>query len=214
MSYEAQTWAKEQKTGSPTRKAVLLQLANYADGDGLAFPGQQTLSEDLELSERAVRKALGELESGGFLTIEHRFWENSGKQRTNHYHLCLGRNVVPGGAERGATPGAERGAAEEPSTTELPTEPIREVFEKFWSDYPSRRGSKGSKKNAYAAWRRLSAAKREQAMTALPAYREVAGEYPRDAERYLKHELWEGIDLSTIEPPADDGLKVLNGANF
>lgn len=63
MSVEAMAWAKDQRTGSPTRKAVLLAIADYADEHGRAWPSQKRLCEDTELSERAVRNALAELEA-------------------------------------------------------------------------------------------------------------------------------------------------------
>lgn len=68
MSIAAISWAKSQKTGSPTAKLVLLAIAGYADDDGLSWPSQAALMEDTELSERAVRNALALLEGAGFLT--------------------------------------------------------------------------------------------------------------------------------------------------
>lgn len=72
------------------------------------------------------------------------------------------------------------------------------AFEKLWASYPTRNGTKGSKKNALAVWRGLSEAKRTQALTALPTYARAVGSYPKDAERYLRGEMWEGLDASKI----------------
>lgn len=63
-------WAFKRQTGSPTLKAVLVALANYADEDGLCWPSQRRLSEDTELSLRAVRDALSALERAKLITRE------------------------------------------------------------------------------------------------------------------------------------------------
>jgi hypothetical protein len=146
MSNRAITWAYRQRTGSGTRKAVLVALADQANSDGVCWPGQRSLAEDLEFSERAIRKALGDLVVTGFIVVKHRRWEDSQKQRTNYYVLNLERAEPRAGgaggttfltpAERGAGEPAERGAAEEPSalnpqpepssSSPLSTEPIGE----------------------------------------------------------------------------------------
>lgn len=72
--------------------------------------------------------------------------------------------------------------------------PQDDSFENFWNCYPSRRGSKGSKKNARAVWDRLTPEKREQAVSSLPLYEATANGYAKDAERYLRGEVWEGLE--------------------
>lgn len=47
MSFQALSWAKKARTGSPTRKAVLLVLAEYADEDGYCYPSQARIHEEL-----------------------------------------------------------------------------------------------------------------------------------------------------------------------
>lgn len=70
MSVHALSWAKRQKTGSPTLKAVLLAVADYADEDGRCWPSQRRISDDTEFSVRAVRGALSELEEKGLIRRE------------------------------------------------------------------------------------------------------------------------------------------------
>lgn len=69
MSIQAMAWAfKQRQIKSPTQRYVLLCLANYAGEDGHnAFPSVKRLCDDSGLKERAVRKALRELEAGGFI---------------------------------------------------------------------------------------------------------------------------------------------------
>lgn len=77
--------------------------------------------------------------------------------------------------------------------------PQADGFDAFWDSYPSRRGTKGSRKNALALWKKLPEPKREAAVAALPAYSRTMGEFPKDAERYLRHEAWDG--LTNGKPP-------------
>jgi hypothetical protein len=110
VSMQALNWARKQRTGSPTRKAVLFALADQANADGECWPGQNSIAYDLELGrwqlgqkprepgsreddpgERTVRKAIQELERAGFLEVEERRWEDTQKRRTNRYRLNMGR---------------------------------------------------------------------------------------------------------------------------
>lgn len=67
MSIQAVNWALGVHVGSPTLKAVLVAVANYADQDGCCWPSQEKLAEITELSVRAVRGALAALEEKRFL---------------------------------------------------------------------------------------------------------------------------------------------------
>ncbi|MBB4422313.1 hypothetical protein GGD66_000839 [Bradyrhizobium sp. CIR48] len=65
--------AKVQKTkvGSPSAKALLLALANFADDEGAScFPGQHALQEITELSLDTIQRQLKFLIEGGFVTAE------------------------------------------------------------------------------------------------------------------------------------------------
>lgn len=88
MSLLALGWAVAQKTGSVTRKAVLMVLCNYADDKGHAWPSVARICQDAELSERAAQEALRGLEATGFLIKEQRKTEDGG-MRSNLYKLRL-----------------------------------------------------------------------------------------------------------------------------
>jgi hypothetical protein len=88
MSIDAMRWAKAQKTESPTRKAVLMALADYADEHGRAWPSQVRIAADTEMSERTVRTAIGELIERGFLTRQTRF-RPDGTRATDVLHLSM-----------------------------------------------------------------------------------------------------------------------------
>lgn len=86
MSVYAIAWAKRQKTGSPTRKAVLTALADYADEHGKGWPSVGRLAEDTELSVRAVQNALRELVEAGIIERRERPGENG---VTRAFLYCL-----------------------------------------------------------------------------------------------------------------------------
>lgn len=94
MSLAAISWAKSQKTGSPTLKAVLMAVADYADENGRAWPSQSKLSEDTELSERAVRGALADLAEKGLLQKEARR-RADGSRSTDILVIPCNRQQVP-----------------------------------------------------------------------------------------------------------------------
>jgi Helix-turn-helix domain len=64
MSWEATSWAVEQKTGSPHAKLILLLLANRADEDGICWPSQINLAAQSEQSDDTIQRHLSNLEHG------------------------------------------------------------------------------------------------------------------------------------------------------
>jgi hypothetical protein len=87
VSVWAQSWAYEQRLGrwrdlgdgkkgwkgDPGAKSVLAAVATFADEEGYAYCGQDTLAEMTEMSERSVREHLHNLEHAyGKIRREHR----------------------------------------------------------------------------------------------------------------------------------------------
>jgi len=72
MSVEAITWAVKFPAENATEKAILLILANYADGEGSSFPGQQSIATQAACGERTVRRILASLEERGVIRREER----------------------------------------------------------------------------------------------------------------------------------------------
>ena len=71
MSAEHVGWAFRQDVGSPTRKLVLVALADRCNKDSLQCnPHIETLAADCNLGERATRQALADLCDLGFITRE------------------------------------------------------------------------------------------------------------------------------------------------
>lgn len=90
MSLKATSWAWEIPTKDigMTNKFVLLALADYANLDGTCFPSQATLGDKVDLSERSIRTALGELEALGLISRESR--SSTAGRKTDIIKLAVG----------------------------------------------------------------------------------------------------------------------------
>ena len=92
MSIAALSWAKKQKTGSPTMKSVLVSVADYADERGIAWPSQKQLSLDTEMSTRSIMRALADLEELGFLKRKRRT-RSDGTRASDIIYLNFERQI-------------------------------------------------------------------------------------------------------------------------
>jgi hypothetical protein len=91
VSWEAEGWAWE--LDIPTNeKIVLLALANWANGDGFCYPGQQSIAKRASVSERTVRTLLDRLIERGYVQRSRRS-DASGRRMTDGYQLV--RNPTP-----------------------------------------------------------------------------------------------------------------------
>lgn len=93
MSIEAMDWAKRQLCGSPSVKAVLVEIANWTNPDGRAeFRRVRDIASVVELSERNVQRIISKLETAkeqgglGLLQRVPIFGQN-GVQRANGFVL-------------------------------------------------------------------------------------------------------------------------------
>ena len=69
MGWQASHWAKTQKTGSATAKAVLLALAEETDRWGFAWTGELAIADYAEISDRQVRRVVKALAEHGLIAI-------------------------------------------------------------------------------------------------------------------------------------------------
>lgn len=113
------TWAFDQDL-TPEQKIVLLALADYADGDGVCFPGQKNLARKTSIPERTLRRRIQELEGLG-LIIRRRRQGAEGYRTSDEYRLLpAGVAGWPTGQEEAPqrpTVAATREPSEEPSVT-------------------------------------------------------------------------------------------------
>lgn len=72
MAHEYTTWVYKQDISGAGRKFVLIALADIADENGYAFPGQKRLTRMTGQSERSVRQHLEWLVEHGYLKREQR----------------------------------------------------------------------------------------------------------------------------------------------
>lgn len=146
-------WAVEQKTGSPTRKAVLLSLANCANHQtGLCCPSIEAICAETEFGRSAVKNALAELVELGYIARD-RQRRADGTQGTYVYSFP---SQQPGSADGqpGSGDDPSPGSAADPhnqeytsnqETVECVEEPTTKLFvvhpltEKFPVDTPHAR---------------------------------------------------------------------------
>lgn len=96
MSVRAINWAFEQEVPPPL-KVILLALADWADGDGVAFPGQKSLAAKTSIPERTLRRHLQELEERGLIQRRRRSLDNGGRT-SDEYRLIALPAKLAGGA--------------------------------------------------------------------------------------------------------------------
>ena len=132
MSIEYLNHALKVNGLTPTKKFILVILANYADENGSCYPSYRHIAGLIGLkSFKGVQKAIKEFEELGYLTIEHRKLDNGGNT-SNRYHLKIGGMVS--GNHRVPADG-KLGVLKTTNTKEDNKE--REyMFDLFWNFYP------------------------------------------------------------------------------
>jgi len=93
--------------------------------------------------------------------------------------------------------------------TRLEKDSIEEAFARLWADYPRRLTEsatlvKGSRQEAYTAFRALSPEERTQAIEGLPAYKRVYPDKSKavcDCVRYFKYQRWRDVEGLAVAPP-------------
>lgn len=90
------------RVGAPTKKLLLLKLADNANDDGIAWPSRKTLEHATELSRSSVKRLLSDLEGDHWISIEHR--EKDGVSLPSRYHLVGLRYLLAGGVLGGPGP--------------------------------------------------------------------------------------------------------------
>jgi hypothetical protein len=63
-------------------------------------------------------------------------------------------------------------------------------FDKFWNTYPPRRGRRVGKKVAYRYWKKIPVEEQGSVIEAAGRYAAEIGDYAKDAQRWLRDEIW------------------------
>lgn len=97
-------WASEQTTGSATRKAVLMALANAANHHtGRCHPSMKRIATETELSSRSVERATADLLEMGFLARTRRR-RSDGTLGTYSYSFPAANLSLPSDIESAGPP--------------------------------------------------------------------------------------------------------------
>ncbi len=200
MSWEATAAAKKQKAGSPTAKVVLLCLADACNSHStVAYPSQQRLADECEMSIRSVRNHLKELERKKLIRVKPRR-DDGGHRSSNAYELLfLPAESAAGEQSLPATEGKPTGNClphsepkEEPKglySGKSKDDPIKQSFlDSIWKPYPDK--TNNDRKRALAVWRKMAPADRQTAIGSIPVYSAYCKANPwyrpLHVERYLR----------------------------
>lgn len=87
MSWEAEQWARQQRTGDPVTKAVLVGIANWMNPRGdECVVSIRRIADEVEVSTRTVQRHIAKLEDLGLLRTDQRDRDDGG-QGWNAYHF-------------------------------------------------------------------------------------------------------------------------------
>ena len=88
MSGKLVTYVSQFKLGSPTRKSIIVALAETANSDGCAiWKSHKTLAAQVEVSTKTIQRTLKDFEAEGLLC--HVGWKVTGGAQTKHYEMDL-----------------------------------------------------------------------------------------------------------------------------
>jgi hypothetical protein len=116
VSAEAKDWARSQRPGNLSAKALLMELADRADKIGRCWPSQKTLAKSLNCCERTVRHWLDWLEVRGLIKRTRR--NNKYGYRSTDLITLQVASAAPscakGEAKRSFLPAGDGGANRQP----------------------------------------------------------------------------------------------------
>lgn len=146
MSMSLMVEAMKIKVGNPTRKLVLIKLADNANDQGECWPSYANIADHCETSKRSVMTHIKQLEIDGLLRREYR--KGIKGNSSNIYHLTLrgSENIALDPSENTSPP--SENISPPPSENISPRtshslEPVNEpkdicAFEAFWAAYPTK----------------------------------------------------------------------------
>lgn len=136
------------KTQTPTKRLILILLANYCDEKNSCFPSYAHIGKLAGLKDvKHIANIIKEFEQLGFLKVEKRYKENGGNL-SNRYHLTLeGVHTPPMGADPLTPPvstpcNTKEDTKDDTKVSYKPNEqkdflPLTDQeFEDFWNLYP------------------------------------------------------------------------------
>jgi hypothetical protein len=79
----SKVWDHSKQSG--TALLLLLAIADFANDDGMAWPGVETLAKKIKMSERYVHRLIKDMAEAGELRVEYK----AGKKGTNQYWVTI-----------------------------------------------------------------------------------------------------------------------------
>lgn len=136
---------------TPTKKLILVILANYADENNSCFPSYQHIGQIAGIKDpKHIGKIVKEFAMMGLLEITPRYKEDGGNI-SNRYTLKLGTgHHTPKGVQT-TTPHVST-----PPNTKDNTKEIDTAFEEFWKVYPRKVSKSESLKRYKSAIKEVS----------------------------------------------------------
>lgn len=198
MSIECLNKALKIKGLSPTKKLILVLLANYADEKGSCYPSLKHIAEIIGLkTTKTIRTAIQEFESLGYLKIEYRKLENGGNT-SNKYHLKLDTVFNNPKVIEDTT----LLSSVTPNTKDNTKNIYTKDFEDFWNKYPR----KISKKSAFNSYKKaLKQEKPEYINLCALRFAEsckaknIEEQYIPHASTWLNQERWTDVIITKIK---------------
>lgn len=131
MSIECLNKALKIENLAPTKKLVLVILANYADENNTCYPSYQHIGYLAGIKDQKhIGKIIKEFAELGLLEVEHRYKADGGNT-SNRYTLTLGGSLqTPKGLQTTTPP------VSTPPNTKDNTKEVNTAFEEFWKYYP------------------------------------------------------------------------------
>jgi hypothetical protein len=94
MSIKVSAWVWENYHGTPSKKLLMLALADFCDDTGVCYPGVARIAALAEMNERNCRKAIADLEAGGDVLREIGTGIMTDHGQTNRYYLVQFRQAM------------------------------------------------------------------------------------------------------------------------
>ena len=116
MSMLLMVAAMKAKIGNPTRKLVLIKLADNANDEGICWPSYRHVADHCEVDRKTVIRHVQWLEENKFLTKQYRKDEERGN-KSNVYRVDIAGGIAHLGSQSTHPSTTESPA---PSTTESP----------------------------------------------------------------------------------------------
>jgi biotin operon repressor len=204
MSLNVLKWARAQNVPTAICRAVLNDLAWYANDSGICWPSQETIANGTGYKRRAVNSAINSLREIGLVIYNRRQYRlniKSEHQRHLDEHEMHSYESAPD-AHQSAPDAHHCAPRAHPSeqVKEQVNKPVRKKssemynddFTKFWGAFPPQR--KGSKEKAFRNWLRVT--KEDTPENILAGVRryckseEVSRGFAKMASGWLNDERW------------------------